>query len=280
MPAAGDHRDPRRGRGRDRAAWSKRFNIPVDQWLKLLKQERNVTPEQYANDIIWPTLALRKLAGERLTVSREELVKEFETQYGEAVRVRLIAVQRPGEGRKLQAQAAAKPEDFGNLAKKYSEDSPRPAERRDPADPPARQLPRDRRGRVSTWPTARFRRSSTPADQYVILKRDGAGRGPKRHLRARPPRSWRRSSATARCGRWPRTSSTNCRTKPGSRIVWNDPRPAGSRCRAWPPRLNGTPITSVNWTRNASSRHGTDMLEGTISRRLLELACQAAERRA
>ena len=52
---------------------SKRFNIPVDQWLKMLKQERNVTPAQYANDIIWPTLALRKLAGDRLTINREEL---------------------------------------------------------------------------------------------------------------------------------------------------------------------------------------------------------------
>ena len=40
----------------------------------------NVTPEQYANDIIWPTLALRKLAGERLTVTRDELVREFETR--------------------------------------------------------------------------------------------------------------------------------------------------------------------------------------------------------
>ncbi len=38
----------------------KRFNIPVEQWLKLLKQERNITPAQYANDCIWPTLALKE----------------------------------------------------------------------------------------------------------------------------------------------------------------------------------------------------------------------------
>ena len=36
---------------------AKRFGLPVDQWMKLLKQERNITPEQYANDIIWSTLA-------------------------------------------------------------------------------------------------------------------------------------------------------------------------------------------------------------------------------
>ena len=49
---------------------AKRFSIPVDQWLKMLKQERNITAAQYANDIIWPTLALRKLAGERLQVTQ------------------------------------------------------------------------------------------------------------------------------------------------------------------------------------------------------------------
>jgi hypothetical protein len=51
---------------------AKRFGIPVDQWLKMLKQERNITPAQYANDIIWPTLALRRTAGQRLDVSRDE----------------------------------------------------------------------------------------------------------------------------------------------------------------------------------------------------------------
>ena len=48
---------------------SKRFSLPVAQWLKMLKEERGIEPEQYANDIIWPTLALRKLAGDRLHAS-------------------------------------------------------------------------------------------------------------------------------------------------------------------------------------------------------------------
>ena len=54
---------------------AKRFGIPVDQWLKMLRQERGIKPEQYASDIIWPTLALRKLAGERLMVSQEDLMR-------------------------------------------------------------------------------------------------------------------------------------------------------------------------------------------------------------
>ena len=39
------------------------------------------------------------------------------------VRARLISVSDAEKAKKLQAQAAAKPEDFGNLAKTYSEDA-------------------------------------------------------------------------------------------------------------------------------------------------------------
>ena len=103
---------------------AKRFKIPVDQWFKLIKRERNISPEQYANDIIWPTLALRKLAGGQLKISQKELVAEYETQYGERIHARLIAVSDPEKAKKLRAEAAANPANFGNLAKAESEDAP------------------------------------------------------------------------------------------------------------------------------------------------------------
>ena len=103
---------------------AKQFNIPVDQYLKMLKQKRDITPAQYANDIIWPMLAKKRLAGEKILISREELAREFETQYGEAIRARLIAVSNPQLAKEIEAKAVAKPEDFGNLAKDYSEDAP------------------------------------------------------------------------------------------------------------------------------------------------------------
>ncbi|MGD0384302.1 MAG: peptidylprolyl isomerase, partial [Thermoguttaceae bacterium] len=99
-----------------------RFGIPLDQWYKLLKQERGITPDQYADDIIWPMLALRRLAGDKLKISKEELAREYETQYGQAVKARLIACQDENKAKKLREMAIAKPEEFGNLAKDYSED--------------------------------------------------------------------------------------------------------------------------------------------------------------
>ena len=134
----------------------KPFNIPVEQWLKLLKQERNITPAQYANDCIWPTLALRKLAGERLSISREELVKEFETQYGEAVRARLIAVSSPEKARNLQAQAAAKPEEFRQSGQAVFGRRQRQRQGGDSTDPQTRQLPGDRRRGVQHARRRRF----------------------------------------------------------------------------------------------------------------------------
>ena len=70
---------------------AKRFKLPVDNWLKMLKQERGINARQYANDIIWPTLALRKLAGERLAITPEEVRAEFDTVYGPAVKGRIIS---------------------------------------------------------------------------------------------------------------------------------------------------------------------------------------------
>lgn len=99
------------------------FKLPVDQWLKLLQDERGITPEEYAEDIIWTTLALRKLAGTRLTVSQTELVEEFERCYGPAVEARLIACGTLEKAREVHARAKANPELFGRLAKEYSEDA-------------------------------------------------------------------------------------------------------------------------------------------------------------
>ncbi|HKD37845.1 MAG TPA: SurA N-terminal domain-containing protein, partial [Pirellulales bacterium] len=82
----------------DRTA--RKFKLPVDQWLKMLKDERGITPEQYANDIVWPTLALKKLAADRLKPSQKELQDAFETEFGEQVKIRIIVLK--------DAQTAAK----------------------------------------------------------------------------------------------------------------------------------------------------------------------------
>ncbi len=67
-----------------------RLNMSREQFLALLKKERAITPERYAEDIVLPTLALKKLAKPYVKVSEEDIEHAFEAQYGEKVQCRWI----------------------------------------------------------------------------------------------------------------------------------------------------------------------------------------------
>ena len=99
-----------------------RFSLPKDRWLEMLQQERNINPEQYRRDIIWPTIALKQLATDELIVSDQELKDAFESEYGPKIQARMIATSDREKAEKLLAAVKADPAEFGNLAKKHSED--------------------------------------------------------------------------------------------------------------------------------------------------------------
>lgn len=101
---------------------AKRFKLSREHWLELLERERGIKAEEYARDVLWPTLALRKLAAEDLTVSEQELNKAYETQYGAAVRARLILVGNQQLAQQLHQQLTAQPQEFARLAMQHSED--------------------------------------------------------------------------------------------------------------------------------------------------------------
>ena len=101
---------------------AKRFSLPKERWLEMLQQERNISPEQYRRDIIWPTLALKHLAADQLTVSKEDLQREYQSEYGPKVQVRMIAVEKEAQAKQLLRQVQADPSQFGLLAKKHSQD--------------------------------------------------------------------------------------------------------------------------------------------------------------
>jgi len=106
-----------------------KFGLSADRWLEMLKTERNINPQQYRNDIIWPTIALRKLAADKLQISREELLKQWESQHGEKRQVRMIMIKDEDRCRQVQQYVKAHPDEFGKVAKDYSEDKPSAAAR-------------------------------------------------------------------------------------------------------------------------------------------------------
>ncbi|HEY5312173.1 MAG TPA: peptidylprolyl isomerase [Pirellulales bacterium] len=101
---------------------AERFNLSRDRWLKMLEEERDVSPVQYSRDIIWPSIALRKLADARIQIGDEEIQRAYETQFGPMVQARIIVHSKLDQARKIYELAAKNPSDFGNLAKQYSED--------------------------------------------------------------------------------------------------------------------------------------------------------------
>jgi len=99
-----------------------RFNLPKDRWMQMLREERNISAEQYRRDIIWPTLALQQLAAGDLQITEAELTREFESEYGEKVQVRMIAVSSKTKAAEILKEVQAAPDTFGAAAKQHSED--------------------------------------------------------------------------------------------------------------------------------------------------------------
>ena len=251
-----------------------RFGLPIDQWLKMLKSERGISPTQYANDIIWPTLALQKLASERLVVSEEELRAEHETQFGPAVKARLIVCTSLEKAQAVHAKAVADPDNFGNLAKKESVDAS--ASAKGLINPIRKHL-----GHVEIEQAA-FSLSEgeiseviRAADQYVILKCEGQVPARGMSLEQAKPRLEelvREKKLRAVAGE----VFQQLQGKSSVENVLNDP----VRSQQMPgiaAVINGHNVTLRELAELCMERHGTEVLQGTINRRILEHACKKRE---
>jgi len=101
---------------------AEKFGLAVDQWLSMLEAERNVTPMQYRRDIVWPMLALRKLAGEDIKITKADVKRAFEKNYGPRVEAKAIILDNQRRAQEVWDMAQANPDDFEKLAQKHSVD--------------------------------------------------------------------------------------------------------------------------------------------------------------
>jgi len=101
---------------------AQKFDLDVENWYRMLQADRNLSPVQYRNDIIWPMLALKKLAGEEIQITDEDLKKAFIRDYGPRVRAKMIMCNNQRRAEEVWKKATEKPEDFGRLAKEHSVD--------------------------------------------------------------------------------------------------------------------------------------------------------------
>jgi parvulin-like peptidyl-prolyl isomerase len=97
-----------------------RFGLSRDRWLSLLREERGFGEEQYRREVLWPMMALRKLVATEIEVTDADLKKAFESEFGSKVRARLIAVDTPQKADQARKEALADPNSFGEVSKKYT----------------------------------------------------------------------------------------------------------------------------------------------------------------
>jgi parvulin-like peptidyl-prolyl isomerase len=97
-----------------------RFGLTRDRWLQLLREERGFSEEQYRREVLWPMLALRQLVASEIEVTDADLKKAIESEFGPKVRARLIAVDSQQKADQVRAAALADPNAFGDLSKKHT----------------------------------------------------------------------------------------------------------------------------------------------------------------
>jgi foldase protein PrsA len=102
---------------------AQRYGLSREGWLRTLAKERNISPVQYARDIIYPALALRKLASGRVQVTPDDVKKAFEAQFGEKLRCRMILVNKQTTAIAIWEELRNNPGGFEKIAQEQSMDS-------------------------------------------------------------------------------------------------------------------------------------------------------------
>ena len=99
-----------------------KWKLTTEAYLRLLKDRRDISPDQYSREVIWPMLALRRLVSQDVEPTQEEFTKAYIARYGESVKCRMIIVRDKDKASQLHKQAVGNPASFESLAKQYSED--------------------------------------------------------------------------------------------------------------------------------------------------------------
>ncbi len=105
------------------ARTSNKFGLETKLFLEAMEKERNITPEQYSSEIVWPMLALRALAADKIKVTPQEIDSVMQAEFGPKVQVRMIAVSQAEKAQQLHTAATAAPDTFRRIAKEQSEDA-------------------------------------------------------------------------------------------------------------------------------------------------------------
>ena len=96
--------------------------VDMDRWLQYVTQNDESKIDFYIEDEVWPSVALRKLVQESVTVDEQDLKKGFEANFGPRVEALAIVLSDNRQALKVwdMAKKNLSKEFFGQLANQYS----------------------------------------------------------------------------------------------------------------------------------------------------------------
>jgi parvulin-like peptidyl-prolyl isomerase len=147
-----------------------KFGLTTESYLQLLQDERDISPDQYSREVIWPMLSLRRLVSDQVQVTEDEFNRAFISRYGEAMKCRMIMVSDKKLAESLRERAVAAPDEFGALAKEYSQDEGSASVRG--LIPPIRRFSGDSRLEEAAFALAENQVSEVLqlGDQWIVLQ--------------------------------------------------------------------------------------------------------------
>ncbi|GIW96001.1 MAG: peptidylprolyl isomerase [Pirellulaceae bacterium] len=252
---------------------AKKFGLSTERWLKLLQEERNISPEQYQRDVIWPMLALRRLSANEIQVTQEDLRRAFETEYGPKVKVRVIVSEDRATAEQLLARVKADPESFGDVAKDHSSDQTSAAARG--LIPPIRKhtAPPELEQAAFALEEGQISDVIPVANQFFILKCER--KIPETLVNATQLEEIRQRLAEQIRDQKLREAAAALfkRLQDEARVVnvFNEPR-MREQMPGVAALINGHAITLAELAEECIVRHGEEVLDGEINRRILEQA--------
>ena len=257
---------------------AEQFDLSREQFLELIERERGINAAEYAKDIIWPMLALRKLAAGRLRVTEAEVRRAYETEFGDARRVQMIQFEDPQLAAQVHKAAIANPshENFGQLARKHSKDNNSAA--------------------ANGWIQPIHMHVGVPEIQEAAFSMKPNQISPVIHVKTsnlwvilrlhdRVKRADEKTLSEVRSALIEAIRKRKLRGVASEilrefqkdkvvEIIFNDPQ----KQRQFPgiaARLNGYPIKTAELAAECLERHGEEVLAGEINRVLLEQALRA-----
>jgi len=259
---------------------AKKFNLSMESYLQMLQKDRDISPNEYSSEIVWPMLALRRLVADQIQVSQDEFNTAYISQYGEAIKCRMIMVDDRAKADEIHRLAVANPNSFAELAKQKSEDKSSMSV--GGLIPPIRRYNGDSRLEEAAF--ALKDKQVSPVlqlgDQWIILQAERriAAHSPspkampliKEQVRDRIRDSKMKSAAGSLFEQLQKEAKV-VHVLGDAQLSKQYPGAAAI--------INGQQLTIATLTAKCVKRHGAEVLEGEINRRLLGQSLRKAKKK-